>query len=141
MDVRPVDLAVDITIEECVIIGDVTVCVVAACAAAAVVDVEGFGDDVVVETLPVELVAVDIVVENSVVICVVTECVVVEDAAVEVVHVKGFGEDVVVDVDVDVVIQVVFCASAGQFISTFAELAVAGEGNKQTNLYLVKPDN
>ena len=131
MDVLPVDLAVDITIEECVIIGKVTVCVVVACAAAAVVDVVGFGDDVVVETLPVELVAVDIVVEDCVVIRVVTECVVVEDAAVEAVHFKGFGEDVVVDVDVDVVIQVVFCASAGQFISTFAELAVAVEGNKK----------
>ena len=107
MDVRPVDLAVDITIEECVIIGEVTVCVVAACAAAVVVDVEGFGDDVVVETLPVELVAVDIVVEDCV-IRVVTECVVVEDAAAEVVQVKGFGEDAVVYVDVDVVIQVVF---------------------------------
>lgn len=122
MDVLPVDWAVDIIVEDFVITGESTDCVVVVGAAVAVV---GAGEDVIVEALTAKLVAEDIVDEDCVVIRVVTERVVVVGSAVEVVDVEGFDEDVVVVVGLEVVIQVVFCACAGQFMSTFAELIEA----------------
>lgn len=87
-------------------------------------------DDVVVAVLRVDLVVVELIVGILVVVGEVTECAVVVTEAVDVVDVDFLVEDDVLDVEVEVCRQVVFCATAGQFIITVAVLTEALKPNQ-----------